>query len=438
MAQQDNRSFPSLSRGELGRRSVLKLLSLGAAGVAVAPFVAGCTGTSSNSDNANSTSFGSNFSDATSKDAIAKIIADFEEQASATVSINTVSHSDFQSNINNYLQGNPDATFAWFSGRRMRGFAENGLAVPVDDVWSDIESHYSPSVREACTAGDGKAYLVPWNTYPWGVFYKKGVFEQYGYSVPTKWDELLSLCEAMKGDGLTPIAFADKETWPAFGTFDQINLRLNGYDFHMKLMAHEESWNQPKVLDVFEHWKAILPYHQENSLGRTWQEAASSIADKTSGMYVIGLGQIGGQVTGADAEDLDFFPFPEINPEHGQDSVEAPLEGFMLSKTGADDETAKELLKYLGSGEAQIAYLKTNPLAVAAVNDADTSSYTDLQRKAESMISEAEHLSQFLDNDSLPAFAANVMGPALQTFIGTGNFDAATVEAQAEQLYRGA
>ena len=37
----------------------------------------------------------------------------------------------------------------------------------------------------------------------------------------------------MKTDGLTPIAFADKDGWPAMGTFDIINLRINGYDFHI-------------------------------------------------------------------------------------------------------------------------------------------------------------------------------------------------------------
>jgi multiple sugar transport system substrate-binding protein len=40
----------------------------------------------------------------------------------------------------------------------------------------------------------------------------------------------------MRKDGLVPIAMADKDGWPAQGTFDIINLRLNGYDFHMELL----------------------------------------------------------------------------------------------------------------------------------------------------------------------------------------------------------
>jgi len=434
MARQHGSSFLS---NDMNRRLALKTLGIGAMGLAAAPLLAACTGTTAGGGGkaGTATSFGSNFSGDVSKPAILESIKTFEKESGYTVKINSFSHDDFQQNINNYLQGNPDPVFSWFSGRRMRGFAGSGLVLPVDDVWSGIDKHYGESVREACTAEDGNKYLVPWNTYPWAVFYRKSLFEEKGWEIPTTWDDFLSLCEAIKKDGITPIAFADKETWPAFGTFDQLNLRINGYEFHMRLMAHEESWDQKKVLDVFDHWTEIMPYHQAGSLGRNWSEAANSIADKSSAMYVIGLGQIGGQITGEDQKDLDFFPFPEINPEHGQDSVEAPIEGFMLSKEGKDDKVAHELLKYFGSGEAQIAYLKTNPLAIAASKDADTSSYTDLQKRAVSMVSDAKHLSQFLDNDALPAFASSVMAPALQTFISDGKFDARSVEEQAKQKY---
>ena len=35
------------------------------------------------------------------------------------------------------------------------------------------------------------------------------------------------------------------------GTFDILNLRLNGYDFHVDLMAGKEKWTDPKVKAVF-------------------------------------------------------------------------------------------------------------------------------------------------------------------------------------------
>lgn len=429
MTSTDLRSTPP------SRRTLLKTMGIGSAGLAAAPLLASCTGAKTTPSSSDTTSVGSNYSDPVPKKAFHAVVTAFDKKSSDKVKINTVGHNDFQNNINNYLQGHPNPVFTWFSGIRMKTYAKSGLTLPIDDVWNKIGSNFSSSIAKASTAEDGKKYLVPWVTYPWAVFYNKALFKQRGYEIPAKWDDFVALCKKMKKDGITPIAFGDKDLWPACGTFDYLNLRINGYDFHEKLMAHEESWNQKKVADVFDHWKEILPYHQRGSLGRLWQDAASTIGKKTSGMYVIGLDQIGAQLTGNAAKELDFFAFPEINEKYGQDAVEAPIDGFMLSKAGKGDSMAKKFLEYLGSGAAQQTYLGSNHADVATAKDADTSKYTALQKKSAKFISGAKQLSQFLDRDSLPAFASDVMEPALQKFIGSGEFNMKSVETQAKQKY---
>ena len=93
----------------------------------------------------------------------------------------------------------------------------------------------------------------------------------------------------MKADGLVPIAFADKDGWPAMGTFDYLDMRINGYQFHMDLMAHKESWTDPKVKKVFDTWKETSSRcTRRDSLGRTWQEAAQSLVKKEAGLYLLG------------------------------------------------------------------------------------------------------------------------------------------------------
>ena len=67
--------------------------------------------------------------------------------------------------------------------------------------------------------------------------------------------------------------------------------------------------------------------------------------------------------------------------------------------------------------EAQNTYLKSDPNNVAANNEADTSGYNALQKKAAELISGAKQISQFLDRDTRPDFASTVMIPALQDFI---------------------
>ncbi len=53
-------------------------------------------------------------------------------------------------------------------------------------------------------------------------------------------DELKALATDMQGKGLIPFAFANDGRWPAMGTFDQLNFRMNGYQFHVDLMAGKE------------------------------------------------------------------------------------------------------------------------------------------------------------------------------------------------------
>lgn len=351
------------------------------------------------------------------KKAFADIYAAFKKQSGITVDVNTKDHNTFQEQINSYLQGTPDDVFNWFAGYRMQFFAAKKLATPIDDVWKTIGGNFPDAMKALSKGEDGKYYFVPLYTYPWAIFYRKSVFQQHGYEVPTTWSQFIALCKQMKKDKLVPIAFGDKDAWPALGTFDQINFRTNGYDFHVELMAGKASWTDAKVRAAFDNWAEILPYHQEGAVGRTWQDAAQTLASKKAGMYLLGT-FVGQQFTDeADREDLDFFAFPEIDPSYGQDTVEAPTDGFMLSKAPKNHSGAVKLLEYLGSPAAEQIYLKSDPNVVAASTKADTSSYSALQKKAYEMISGAKHLTQFMDRDSRPDFTSTVMQPALQKFI---------------------
>ncbi|MEV7689676.1 ABC transporter substrate-binding protein [Streptomyces bungoensis] len=399
------------------RRSLLR----GAGGAAVLagagiPLLSACGGSGSSAD-PKTVTVGSNASDAVPKKAFAEIYAAFKKQSGITVDVNTKDHNTFQEQINSYLQGTPDDVFNWFAGYRMQFFAKKGLASPLDDVWAKIGGNFPDAMKKLSKGEDGKYYFVPLYTYPWAIFYRKSVFQKHGYEVPTTWDKFVALCKQMKKDGLVPIAFGDKDAWPAMGTFDQINFRVNGYDFHVELMAGKASWTDAKVKAAFDHWSEILPYHQDGFMGRTWQDAAQTLVSKKAGMYLLGSFVAQQFTSKADLDDLDFFAFPEINPAYGQDTVEAPTDGFMVSKSPKNHAGVVKLLEYLGTPEAEQIYLKADSSVVAASSKADTSTYSPLQKKAFDMISGAKSLTQFMDRDSRPDFTSTVMQPGLQKFL---------------------
>jgi len=399
---------------------MLRASAMGAGAVALPSVLAACGGGKSSSSGSNSTggktvTLGSNASDEVPRKAYADVFKAYETKSGKTVKVNTVDHNTFQENINRYLQGSPDDVFTWFAGYRMQFFAAKGLLTDISDTWKDFTG-FSDAFKAASTGADGKQYFVPVYLYPWAVFYRKSVFQQHGYTIPKTIDEYKALAAKMKTDGLDPIAFADKDGWPAMGTFDYLNMRMNGYDFHISLMGGKEAWTDPKVKKVFDLWSSLLPFCQQGSLGRTWQEGAQALQQKKAGMYVLGM-FVGQQFEGADREDLDFFAFPEVDSTIGQDSVEAPIDGFLLSKKAKDVPAAKDLLKFLGTPDAENLYLKSDPNNVATNSGADTSGYSALQKKAVEIIGSAKHISQFLDRDTRPDFASTVMIQALQSFI---------------------
>ncbi|SED98884.1 MULTISPECIES: ABC transporter substrate-binding protein [Streptomyces] len=405
-------SVPSPSRRSLLRGAGSAALLAGAG----TPLLAACGGSGSAAD-PKTVTVGSNASDAVPKKAFESVYAAFRKQSGITVRVNTKDHNTFQEQINSYLQGTPDDVFNWFAGYRMQFFAAKKLAAPIDDVWARIGDNFPDAMKKLSKGEDGTYYFVPMTTYPWAVFYRRSVFSRYGYEIPATWDQFVALCKRMKKDGLVPIAFGDKDAWPAMGTFDQIDFRLNGYDFHVRLMAGKASWTDPRVRAVFDHWAELLPYHQDGFMGRTWQDAAQSLAARKAGMYLLGS-FVAQQFTDKTAlDDLDFFPFPQIDPAHGLETVEAPTDGFMVSRSPKNHAGVVKLLEYLGTPAAEELYLRTDSSVVAASGKADTSAYSPLQKKAFAMISGAKNLTQFMDRDSRPDFTSTVMQPGLQKFL---------------------
>lgn len=360
-----------------------------------------------------STTLGSNFSGEKNREALAAAVM----ATGVETVINTIDHNTYQENFNTYIQ-QPDDVVSWFAGYRMRAFAGKGVLGDVSDVWSGLNG-MSDGFRSASSGLDGKQYFVPFYFYPWAVHYRKSLFADNGYSIPTTWDEFKALCDTMAADGITPLSAANDGRWPQMGMFDMLNLRVNGYDYHVSLMGGNESWESSEVKNIFSTWSEILPYYQPDANGRTWEDGAGALREKDTGMYLIGTFLTSQYTEQEVLDDIDFFLFPEINPEHGQDAIEAPIDGFMMAAEPDNETAAKALLGGMGSAPAIDAYIAVDPSVVAANSNADTSGYNALQQRSAEAVGSAKYIAQFLDRDTDPDFAANVAGVGIADFLGS-------------------
>jgi multiple sugar transport system substrate-binding protein len=473
MAREDAKAERS-GRQLISRREVLTRGLVGAAGLALLPSVLAACGRSSATPTATPTprptgtpapspsptpgdflarrlsgdlSVASFYSDEPTLAAIKAIDAGFAAATGVTPALVVIEHgtcadvSPFSSCV-----GTPWDVVSWYSGYRMRRFAATGLLTPIDDVWSLVKDNFPLGLAATVTGADGHVYGIPTVYYPWLFFYRRSVWESKGYEVPSTWDDFLALCARMKKDGLTPIAFADKDGWPAMAIFDILDLRLNGYDFHMGLLRGENKWTDPRVTSVFEAWREVAAYCPAASTSRPWQTAADSLARKQAGMFYFGTfmkSEIQAvDPTGSAWADLEVFPFPYFgNSFDGEKAVEAPVDVWMIgakSQTlAADLDNARAYLEYWAQGSTQVQ-LAIAYSSIPAASGADLSHIDALLAKGAPFVAEAQRVSQFMDRDTRPDFAGSqFMQIFLMRFIENPHQDLAAMQVSIQDSWDG-
>lgn len=108
----------------------------------------------------------------------------------------------------------PDMMNHWPTDAQFVQFEDEGLLLDLSekDYMKNIDSKYLDAVK----AKDGKNYIAPYNVNFMGVYYNKDKFEEAGYTMPTKWDELIALAEEIKAKGETPFILPNKDSWTVF------------------------------------------------------------------------------------------------------------------------------------------------------------------------------------------------------------------------------
>jgi len=331
----------------------------------------------------------------------------FNEQNPETpAQLSTVNHEDFKQAIRAYLVADPAPdVMTWFAGNRARFFIDKGLILDISDLWEEQgwNEHFPKGFR-AMSEVDGKAYFVPLEWYWWAVFYRTSLFEEHGITPPETWDELLAACDTLDGAGLIPITIGTKYRWTAAAWFDYINMRLNGPEFHLDLMLGKESYDDPRVRNVFVKWRELFDHNCfiEDAAAYSWQEGISPFNQGEAAMYLMGqfiLDEAAEEIR----DDIDFFRFPIIDPAMpiGED---APTDGFFMSVNALNVEGGKEFLAFMGGAEAQSIVVEE--LGRLAVNpDVDPALYNPMQQKGLELIKGADLVVQFYDRDTTPEMA---------------------------------
>ncbi len=362
-------------------------------------------------------------SDPAPKKAMEELIADFEaKHPDIKVKWNNFDHEGYKSAIRNFLTADPPDVAAWYAGNRMAPFVKAGLFEPVDDVWEANGFNEQLKSAAASMTIDGKKWGVPYTYYQWGIYYNKEAYKKAGAEVPKTWAEFVANCEKFKAAGIDCLTTGTKALWPGAGIFDYMNLRVNGYEFHMDLANGKIPWTDDRVRNTFAEWKKIVPYITANHAAIDWQDAAALLSQGKAANYVMGNFAVATFKDGGMTNDtLGFMVFPEITPGIPR-AEEAPTDTFHIPSGAKNKEDARKFLAYLGSPEAQTKMNAT--LGQLPTNNKATVGDDPFIKAGFEMLSSAYALAQFFDRDA-PADMAKAGMEGFQEFmVKPDNLDA--------------
>ena len=361
-------------------------------------------------------------SDPAPKAAFQYIIDKFEaENPDVTVEWNLFDHEGYKQSIRNFLNTNPPDVANWYAGNRMRPFVKAGLFEDVSDIWADTgwqdgELNNSMAHAKKSMTIAGRQWGVPYTYYQWGIYYRKDIFEKLGIAVPKTFDELVEASATLKANGITPFTIGSKYLWTTAGVFDYLNLRTNGYEFHMDLALGKVPYTDPRVQATFDNWDRLVKpgYFIENHAAYSWQEALTPMVKGEAAMYVMGNFAVAPlREAGLTDDQLGFMQFPEITPGIPM-AEEAPTDTVHIPSKAKNKKDAKRFLIFMARADVQTEVNKI--LGQLPINAQSTVADDKFLKAGNEMLNNAYAMAQFYDRDA-PAEMASAGMKGFQEYM---------------------
>lgn len=275
--------------------------------------------------------------------------------------------------------GNTPDLFTTNGGFTFFEYVDRGAAMDITDLVEEYgwAERTEAEFLAADTDENGRIWGMPWNTtqYWQGLFYDKDFFEANDIPLPSSVEGFKDIAQKIQDAGRYPIAFGDKDGWPAILMLGDYLVQTTTPDEIRKLNTGENTWTDFKpAKDAFEAMARLAAdgAFAPGFLSMNHEAAIMSWVGKRTAMLYNGTWWPNVAKTDDPGFAIGVAKLPMIDPD-------LPLQGTQYWASiqllmgahleGEKKEAAIKLFDFLTSKEGMILYgnarkaITTNPHA---------------------------------------------------------------------------
>ncbi|GAA3225592.1 ABC transporter substrate-binding protein [Nonomuraea helvata] len=252
----------------------------------------------------------------------------------------------------------PDVYFTW-TGNWADNYIRGGRAADLTKVIGpDTEwgKTFSPGSL-AAFARDGKNYGIP--LYGNGKFmgYSKSAFAKAGIEAPKTFEDLIAACGPLRKAGYEPIAFGNKDGWPALHYLQQL-FAYNVPDAVLQadFVPATAKLDNPGYITALNQFKTLVDQCTDTKSGTNgvlYSSAQEAFANGKAAMYYQEILEFDNATSSKlKAEDFGIFQLPVPKSAPGDPTVlEGSPEGYLVNAKSPRIPLAVDFMKFVTSAQ---------------------------------------------------------------------------------------